>query len=179
MRIVIHLTKFYDWVPVPQNVVIDPNDIASGKVMPGRDGGYRVRVVKLPPAGKATTERTCHVSEALIVQKMVHEKCDAKRAGRSFSRREAVAHLIQDHLLDDSDWSWIAGFEIDDDGPVESVAREILTPHTAAKHGKRPGNNIPPEHLEPLMARYMEPASAADHVDHVHAHFNVSKKAVP
>jgi hypothetical protein len=113
-------------------------------------------------------------NERSILSKIIQEKVDVKRAGRMFSRREAVAHFIMDHLLElngITDWSWVTKWEVHDDGPDEALAREMLVPHTLAKHGRRPGQNLPPEHLEPLLARYMEPATAADHVKHLGLHF--------
>lgn len=172
MRVVVHFSKFYDWVPVPANVTVTPEDIASGKVMPNKDRtGYKARVLKEPAGG---THAAYMFNEESILAKIIHEKVDVKRAGRTFSRKEAVAHFVMDHLLEldgITDWSWVTKWEIHDDGPDEALARKMLVPHTVAKHGRRPGMNLPPEHLELVIAKYLEPATPADHVQHLGQHF--------
>jgi hypothetical protein len=173
MRVVVSVSKFYDWVPVPPDVKVEPSDIASGKVMPGMGGGHRMRVLKVPVGG---THRTCTISEADIIGKIVHEKADVKRAGRTFSRKEAVAHLIQDHLLDEMDWSWITGWDVHDDGPDMEEFHKRMKPLTEVKHARRPGMIIPPEHYEAHTSKYGESTVAADHVDHLHAHYGTAKK---
>ena len=146
MHVVLHVTKFADWTPVPADVKVSQDDIMSGKVKPGRvPGSWEARVIKTPPGG---TTHTVALSEGLTIQKQIHEKTDVKRAGRHFTRKEAVAHTIQDHFLEGFDWSWITKIEVHDDGPDEALCRAMLKPHADADHGRRVGKNIPPEHLE-------------------------------
>lgn len=171
MRVTLHLSKFVDWVPVPADVAVTQADIDSGRVKPGKGGGWTTLVTKAPPGG---TTRECHLSEATIVAKIVEEKSDARRAGRTFSRREAVAHVIQEHLLEGIDWGWITKVEVHDDGPDEALFHAMVEPHTVAAHGRRPGRmNVPPEHLGDHKARYAEPATAAQHAEHLGKHFGV------
>jgi hypothetical protein len=169
MRVIAHLIKFTDWEPVPSDVKVTPQDIAAGKVMPDRNGGYRMKVVKT-----MNTFREMHIAEHDIVGKIIHEKTDIRRAGRVFSRKEAVAHLLMDNLLEDYDWSWITKFEVHDDGPDEKLARGLFSPHTSADHGRRRGQkNIDPASLEAHVAKYLESATAADHAAFLTAHFGV------
>jgi hypothetical protein len=171
MRVHLYLSKFYNWDPVPHDVVVSPDDIASGKVMPDRNGGYRARVVKIPPGG---TVRTCQITEAAIVSKIIHEKTDIRRAGRTFTRKEAVAHFIMDHLLEgEAEWGWITKIEVEDDGPNEALARSMLDPHTKAEHSRRGGPSIDPGHVDGHLAAYLEPVDAAGHAAHLHGHFGV------
>lgn len=157
MHVHIRLSKFYDWDPIPKGVVVTEQDIAAGKVMPGRDGAYRMRVVKIPVGGM--TKRTCHISEGTLVEKIIEEKSDVrKKAGRTLTRHEAVAHLIADQLLEGAaEWDWILGFDVEvDDGPSEELMRAKLAPHTTADHGRRLGRkNVPPEHVEDHVAAYL------------------------
>ena len=172
MRVVIHVTKYYDWEPVPKDVIVTPADIAAGKVMPDSSGKeYRMKVLKVPPGG--LTQRTCTIDELTIIKKIVHEKSEVKRARRTFSRKEAVAHVIQDHLLDDMDWGWIKKIEVHDDGPDEALCRTTLHPYTVAPHARREGMIIPPETVEDHVKAYMEAATADDHVAHLHNHYGV------
>jgi hypothetical protein len=174
MHVVIHLSKFYDWQPVPRDVAVTPEDIAAGKVMPDRSGGFRARVLREPPGG---TEMTCYITEADVVGKIIHEKTDVRRAGRTFSRRQAVAHIIQDHLLEGvAEWSWIKKVEVHDDGPDKDLALTMLEPHTKARHGRRNGMNIAASDVAAHMKAYLEPTQAEDHVAHLHQHFGVGVK---
>lgn len=172
MRVYIYVTKFYNWDPVPKGAVITEQDIASGLVMPGRDGGYRMRVVKVPVGG---TVKTCHITESLIIEKIIEEKADVRKAGRTHSRKDALAHLIADQFLPgEIEWDWITKIEVHDDGPDEALVRAKLEPHTKAEHGRRPGRkNIPAEHVDNHVAAYMAPCSAAELADHLHQHFGV------
>lgn len=171
MRVTCYLNKFYDWEAVPSDVKVTLADIASGKVMPDRNGGYRMRVVKVPPGG---TVRDMHIAEHDLLGKIVHEKTDVRRAGRVFSRKEAVAHLIMDSLLDDYEWSWITKIEVHDDGPNENLGRAILTAHTLADHGRRAGQkNVDPGSLKTHLAKYNEPTTPEEHAAFLMAHFGV------
>jgi hypothetical protein len=173
MRIVLRLAKFTDLVPVPANVEITQAAIDAGTLVPGRSKGeWRVRVTKEPPGG---THKIILISEQAIIEKIVSEKADVRRAGRTFSRREAVAHVVMDHHLGDvTDWAWITGVEVHDDGPDEAAFRAHVEPLTRIAHGKRRGQMlVPPEHLADHLAKYTEVATADDHKSHLAVHFNI------
>jgi hypothetical protein len=174
MQVVFHLSKFYDWVPVPANVTVTPEDIADGKVMPNRDGsGYRARVVKSPPGG---THNFTAISEEHIVQRSIGERTDVRLSGRLLTRKEVVARILQDQVIGDKfEWKWITKIEVHDDGPDEKLVRAHLAVHVKADHGRRLGQkNIDPATVEDHVAAYLEPA---DHAAHLSQHFCV--KAVP
>lgn len=155
MIVVAHIRKFYDWDPVPKGTVVTEQDIAAGKVMPGRDGGYRMRVVKVPPGGMTT--RTVQITEAAILAKIIEEKTSILKAGRTLTRKDAIAAILAEHAFPDHvEIEWLSKFEVHDDGPHEELARATLTPHTTVEHGRRPGRmNIPPDHLEGHVGAYM------------------------
>jgi hypothetical protein len=172
MHVVFYLSKFYDWATVPRDVVVTPEDVNSGRVMPDRGGGYRTRVAKTPKDG---THRIFAITEADIVGKIIHEKTDVRRAGRTFTRKEAIAHMIMDHLSEgEFEWSWITKVEVHDDGPDEKLFRDIVEPHTKADHGRRLGQkNIDPKTVEAHVVAYTEPCDHAGHVTHLSNHFGV------
>jgi hypothetical protein len=172
MRVIIHHSKFYDWDPVPKDVVITDDDIAAGKVMPNRDGsGYRMRVVKIPPGG---THRTVLITEGTLIEKIIEEKSDIRKAGRTLTRHQAAAALLMDQILPGNiELDWITRFEVEaDDGPSEELMRAKLDPHTKADHGRRRGRkNVPPEHVEDHVAAYLK-----DWSPHPKAAFKDAKK---
>lgn len=174
MHVVLHLTKFYDWEPIPRDVTVTPQDIASGKVKPGRDGGMMARVVKVPAGG--TTPLTCSINEATLIAKIVQEKADPKRAGRTFSRKQAVAHLIQEDILpSQAEWEWVASIEVHDDGPDAALMASTLASHAQTPHGRRAGMIIPLEHVDEHHRVYAEPADSAAHAAHLRQHFGVGR----
>ncbi len=168
MHAILHLNRFYNWEPVPRDVTVTPVDVASGKVMPDRNGGYRMRVVRQGP-----TFLTCCITESIIIAKIIHEKTDVRRrAGRTFTRKQAVAHVIMEHLLDGAaEWAWITSVEVHDDGPDEKLFREMLEPHTKSFHGRTGNLAIDPKDVRAHVAAYMEPATAKDHAEHLTQHF--------
>lgn len=157
MRVTVHLRKFYSWQQVPKDVVVTDDDVRSGRVKPGKTGGYEMRVVKSPPAGLATSPTEIMISERTLIEKIIEEKSDVRKAGRTITRNQAAAHLIQDQLLPEhGEWDWIAKFEVHDDGPHEELFREVLEPHTKTPHGRRAGRmNVPPDHVSDHVAKYL------------------------
>ncbi len=173
MRVAVLLQKFYDWIPVPPNVVVTDAEVAAGKVMPGREPGqYRMKVVREPPGG---TTREIHITEAALIEKIIEEKSDHRRGGHTLDRQQAMARLVEEHgLRGEAEAEWITGFVVHDDGPSEELLRAKLAPHTQAEHGRRPGRmNVPPEHVEAHVAAYMTAYSPESHAVHLNAHFGV------
>jgi hypothetical protein len=167
MIVTLHLKQFYNWDPVPDTVVVTKDDVASGKVMPGRDGGFRMKVVKKMP-----THRTITVAESSIIAAIIVEKADPRRAGRTFTRNEAVAQVLQEMQYTSDqhgEWDWITDIEVHDDGPSEELVRDVLKTHSNAPHGRRLGRmNVPPEHVEDHVKKYLgdwTPMPTASHAD--------------
>jgi hypothetical protein len=180
MRIVTHLTKFYNWISLPADVreKMSEDDIktalAAGILKPGAKEGYLMRVeVDVP------THNTALLSEADIIGKIIHEKTGRDRMKRTFTRRQAAAHLLSENVLvSECEADWISHFEVHDDGPDEALLRDTLAPHFKAINPRTGKPNINPEHLDAHVAAYTEKASAEDHVTHLHQHFGVAAKAV-
>jgi hypothetical protein len=167
MRIVVHHSKFYDWEPVPADVVVTPADISSGKVKSaGRAGGWLMRVAKEPVGG---THTMINVPEEQIIAKIIHE-ATRPEGGRTLTRKQAAAFYVSENVMPHhAHRSWLTKFEIDDDGADEAMLRKMLALHVEAV-------NIEASEVEAHVAAYTEPATAKDHADHMHTHFKVKAK---
>ncbi len=184
MRIVTHVSKSYDWEPVPSDVQVTPADVAAGKAKPTRAGGYSMRVTKPGP-----TWQLCALIETDIVAKILHERFrDGPK--RRLSRADAVGYMLAEHFYPQSHESkWITKIELSDDGPVEQVAQTAFEPHS-----ERHLRSLAKDHLtargfpggEYQAGQYLTDADVAEHlrlylepvdpvamVTHLHAFFGV------
>jgi hypothetical protein len=169
MRIVAHHSKFYDWEPVPADVKVTAADLASGKAKPMMRGeGYLMKVTKDAPSGSTFTE--IHISEAQICAKIIHDKCRPE-GGRMLTRKEAVGMYLSEHTLPHhAERAWLTKVEVEDSGPDEVLMRQMLMPHAES------ATHIEPEEVDAVVANYMQPANADDHVHHLRRHFRLEKK---
>jgi len=167
MRVYLHLSQYYEWEPVPAGTEVTEDDVKAGLVMPAHQGGYRMKVARPGPR-----IRECHINETHIVGRIVAEKSDVRFSGRTLSRKEAVAAVIQEQLLPGhAERNWIAKVEVHDDGPDEDMMHKHLAHLSAIPHARRPGQTIiPPSDIADHKARYAE---TADHAAHLSAHFGV------
>lgn len=171
MRVVFHLSKYFDWEPVPSDVKLTAEEIAGPLIIPGREPGtYRMRVEKDGP-----TTREMTINEATIIGQILYEKLDVRRSGATLTRKQAVAHVT--HLcLDDGGkfcharWEWITGIDVHDDGPSEELMKAKLEPHLTAIHGRRGRVHLTPDDHAAHLAAYSEPADVRGHLL---AHFGV------
>jgi hypothetical protein len=172
MRIVVHVSKHYDWEQVPDDVVVTKAHYDRGLAMPGVNGGHRMRVERTNDTHNMTL-----LKEADIIGMIIYAYTENNKCGVILTRHEAVAHFLtrmtyptQVHR------SHMEHFEVEDDtGPDEAAFRAALAPHLVAKHGSAPGPNIEPGDLEEMVKAYMTPMEESDHADHLHAHFKVPK----
>lgn len=181
MRVAVHLTKFYEKVPLEPDVQAKMTNedievaLQAGLLAPSATGGLLMRVPVDEP-------RVLHinVSEADVVEKIIHEKCDYRRAKRVFSRRQALAHLLQEDVIHHfADSSWIDRFEvIDDDGPEPELLQKRLDIFTLVKSPRTGMPCIDPTHVTRHHSLYGEPVTKAEHEEHLHVHFGVAAKAV-
>jgi hypothetical protein len=130
MRIVAHLTKFYDWVPVPLDPATGsqmkptPADIAAERVRPSANGGWNMKVTRDMPS-----HMTLHLSEADVVGKIIHEKCRPE-GGRVLTRKQAIAfYMAENHLPFHARKEWITKIEVHDDGPDPVLMTKALAAH--------------------------------------------------
>jgi hypothetical protein len=173
MRVVVKVSKFYDWKPVPPDVTVTEADIKSLKVKPAAGGGFVMRTVVQQPS-----ETTVTFTEAAIIALIIHEAMP-QQGSMQTSRKEAVGLLLARNVMPyHAHRSFMQGFQVDDDGPHEELFRAKLAPYLAAVHEASGEPLIAADELEGLVAKYMEKAAPEDHVDHLHTRFNV-KKAPP
>jgi hypothetical protein len=191
MRLILHHTKFYDWVPVPSGTKITQADIASGRVKPdAREDRWRMRVAIEQP-----THTMIGLPESQIIAKIIYEKCRPDGMRAALTRRQAVTAYVAAHTLPNhAHHSWLTGVEVHDDGPDEKLFRAIVAPHLVAESARVSGckahsyantakkcaacghnegvsvatePNISPLDLQEHLAAYMEPAKAEDFVEHL------------
>jgi hypothetical protein len=164
MRVTVHLNKFYDWVPVPDDVKVTDADIKAEKVKPSGGGGYLMRVPKV-----GDTHTTVTMPEEQVIAKIIHDKTRPE-GGRTLTRKQAVAFYLSEHVMpQQAHRTWITKVEVHDpDGPDEAMMRAMLAPHVAS-------GNIDAADVEAHVAAYKETATSDDHVAQLHAHFRVGK----
>lgn len=198
MRIVVHHKKVYDWVPVPDDVIVTKADIAAEKVKPSGSGGYLMKVTKSEP-----THTVILLPEEQVIAKIIHEKTRPE-GGRTLTRKQAVSFYLSENIMPNhAHRSWVTKIEVEnDDGPNEEMVRSMLAPHVEAHadrihactakhtHSSDPSvrcavcdhvhgvdvmdvPNIDPTELEDHVSKYMETATVDDHVKHLHGHFKV------
>ncbi len=170
MRIVAHVSKFYDWEPIPADVKITTADIAAGKVKPSLSGGYLARVTKNLP-----TQVEIMLPEEQIIAKIIHDKTRAE-GGRTLTRSQAIAFYLSENVLPHhAHRSWLTKFELHDtDGPDEEMLLAMLAPHTCPQGAdKDVAPNIMPSEVAAHVTAYTENADTADHIAHLGVHFKL------
>lgn len=175
MRVIIEVSQFHDWVPCPPDVKVTPQDIASGAVKPSARGdGHDMKVVR-----KQASHTTIAIAESTIIARIIHELMP-QYGGRQLTRKQAVANLLAMNVMPyHAHPKHFRGVVVDtDDGPNEAELRAALEPYTTAKHASGV-MLIDPEDVEDIVKKYLEPASAQEHAEHLHAHFNIKKPAAP
>lgn len=171
MRVIVNVSKYYDWVPVPPDVKVTEADVKAGRVRPAANStGYLMRVTKT-----GDTHTMCSVAESTIIALIIHEAMP-QQGNQQISRKEAVGLLMARNIMPyHAHRSFMKSFEVDDDGPDEKLFRASIAPYVEALHEASGTPLIDPSEVEGLVSKYMERAAASDHVDHLHTRFNVKK----
>ena len=146
-----HLTKFYDWEPVPADVKVTQQDIASGKVKPDAAGAWKMKVTKDPVGG---TTGEIMIPEEQIIAKVIHDRTRPE-GGRTLTRKEAVAFYVSEDVMPHfGQRSWVKKFEVHDtEKPDEALMRKMMAPHVE-------DGNLTPAEVEAHLIAYKEPADA-------------------
>lgn len=170
MHIVVHVNKFYDWLPVPDGTDVTEADVKAGRVKPGVNGGWTMKVPR---------EKDSHTDvlmpEHAVIQTIIQAYCENGRCGNILTRKEAVArHLGVGVMPHHAHPKWMKNIEVEDDGPDEALFRKMLAPHLEADHGTAGGKNIDADDLEALVEAYMETLDAHGHAKHLHGHFKIA-----
>lgn len=163
MIVVAHVTKHYDWEPVPQGVTVTQKDLAAGKAKPAIDGRMLMRVKR---------DRETHVMVTLpeheIIAEVVH---GAVRDKVQHTRSQAVALYLSRRVMEHfAHPTWMRSFEVSGDGPDEALLRATLVRYTDA-------GLIEDESVEDLVEAYMTEHTNEDVASHLVAHFGVKETA--
>jgi hypothetical protein len=176
MRVHVELSHFYDRVPVPPDVKVTDADLASGRVIVGRDGG---RLMKITREAFIKPKHECFValSERDIVNKIVHAYLPPPQGtGTKIDRKEAVARILAEHVMpDQAHPKHMLGFTVEDDGPDEKLFRAEVEPLTKIASDRTGDPIVDPADFDALLAGYMSPATSDHHVAQLHAKFGVKR----
>lgn len=176
MRVVVHVSAFYNWEPIPADVKVTEADIKSGRVKPAADGGMTMRVTR-----KQASHTTVLVPEHEIIARALFElvpRPGLRKLG-AVNRREALAELLDANIMPEhAHPKHFLGFEVEnDDGPDEAAFRAELARIGEATHHITGEPLVDPSEVEAIVAKYLEPVTHAEHVNHLHARFKVAKRA--
>jgi len=206
MRVIVHLSKFYDWVPVPADVTVTTSDIQAERVKPASGGGWLMKVTK-----EATTHTQINLGEHQVIAKIIHEKTRPE-GGRTFTRRQAVAFYLAENVMPHhAHRLWFTDIKVHDDGPDLALFRSMMGVHLVSEAGRvkqcidagkhmKPLNeksgpvtrcltcgclggpyatepNIDPKELDAHVAAYSEKVDTKTFEDSLRAHFKVKPVA--
>ena len=173
MRVTVHHTRFYEWDPVPEDVLLTEQDVLSGKIrpaarqLPGKPrlwhGNWDMRVTR-----ELDTHTEFHVDEATIFHALFHKDVRALR----LTRRQAVALLLSKYAVPERfPEAPATDVMVHDDGPDEAVFRSLISAHLAS------GLLNQAQHDE-HVSKYLETHSdhSAAHEEHLRGHFGLPAK---
>lgn len=159
MRIVVHVSKYYDWEPLPAGVEPTESDVRALRVKPALDGRWLMRVTRA-----AETHTTVLLPEHEIVKSAIADKV---RNGETLTRHEVVARYLASRVMPHhAHRSWFTRIEVEDDGPSAELHAEHAQRHVDAGH-------IEMEDVADMLGAYMVPKTPTELAEHLHAHFGV------
>lgn len=179
MHVVLHVTGYFDWEPVPADVEVTDEDIEAMRVKQGQSGQWLMKVEKTEDV---RTHTSIGIPESELFVAVVAEMTRGDK--QPLSRLQAVYRYISRfHLDHNTHPDWIDEVEVDTD-PVTTIAeaggdaalaaqsiegqlRAYLAEHVAA-------GNIQTRDVERLVKKYLEPSTSSDLVDHLHEVFGVT-----
>lgn len=173
MRITVHHTRYYEWEPVPEDVILTEQDVLAGKVRPAArqipnkprlwSGNWDMRVTR-----EADTYSEFHVDEASIFHAMFHRDVRSLR----LSRKQAVALLLSKYAIPERfPEATATDVTVHDDGPHEDTIRNLLAPHLASGLVNQAQHD---EHVSKLLEHH--PHHGKAHEKHLRAHFGLPAK---
>lgn len=184
MRVLIHVLQHYDWLPIPENTKVTPEDVAAGKVKRHADGAFKIRVVRDSP-----THVEAFIKEDDIVAKIVEVYQPPPQGdGSMINRREAAARIMsrailplwadRRHIDVDKDFEVHDDHDLPEERAKNALAFEARLAELSKIQNARTGQPlIAPADVAELVAKYAEPTTHKHHVDHMHAHFGLKKGA--
>lgn len=160
MQIVVHISSFYDWQPVPPDVEVSPEDIAAKLVKPSSTGGWMMRVER-----QAATHTHVAVPEHEIATTIIG---DAIREHTALTRAKAAAVYLARHVMPHhAHRSAIQRFEVEVDDAAPDAFAAQLAVHVAAGH-------VPQADVADLIAAYAAPTTSAGVIAALCDHFRVT-----
>jgi hypothetical protein len=156
MRVVIHLTKSYDWEPLQTGIEPTEKDKAALRVKPGSDGRWLMRITKI-----GDTHTTLMLTESELIRHTMFRKV---RFGETMTRREALASWTRENMRHHAHPQWFKDIEIHDDGPSEELFLAYVARHTEAGH-------LESEDVGEMVKAYTEHATP----EHLKASFKVGE----
>lgn len=179
MRVTVHLSSWYDYEPVPNDFDKSTDEfkaaLSSGLVKAASKGGHVIRVTR------ATDNHvTLHIPESEIAQRLLYHSL-AQNGSRVVSRKEAAADYVAICALPNFGLPvHVTKVEVHEDGPPDIAwYKGFLEPYRKGIHARTGEPIVPDRMLEPMLKAYSEPATAQDHVAHMHAKLNVQPKVTP
>lgn len=169
MLITVHVNGYYDWEPVPADVLTTTPDfkkaIDQQRVKPGSNGQWLMRVTK-----KAVTHTDVALPEGQLIAMVIQEMCRGDR--QPLTRLQCAARYLSRHVMDHhAHKSWFEEFEVNDDGPDQAMFTARIGEHVAC-------GNISEDDVPALLAAYLTPIAPGEHVTHFHSHFGVKPEAI-
>lgn len=118
MHIVIAVSHYYDWAPVPDGVKVSKQHIENGRVKQMHDGKHHMRVHLERP-----TQTEINLPETVLCDLMSY----AERKHAPKSRAEAVASYLQEHTMPEhARPEHFKAISVHDDGPQPEIYRASL-----------------------------------------------------
>lgn len=164
MQVVVHVSGFYEWLPVPEDVDTESAEFKKAildRKVKRATTGWTMRVPK-----KFDTHVVVNVNEEDIVQVAIQEMTRGDR--QYLNRVQCVTRLLARHVLPHmAHASEMQEFEIAHDaGPMLDIHDKLIAEHVECQ-------NIDPADVDEMRAAYTEPATIDDHHDHLHKHFRI------
>lgn len=176
MKIVVDVSGYYEWEPVPPDVKVTDADVRARTVKPMQGGGYLMRV----PRDQAT-QVEAHVGEdrvwAMIEQVYI-------RSGRIITRKEAAATFLNDYVMPQhAHRRHVRSFTVEDDhddaerqAAMVEAFRAHLTKLSGIENARTRAPIIDPGDVDAIVEAYAQPTTSDEHACHMHAHFGVKQK---
>jgi hypothetical protein len=178
MRVVVHHTRYYEWVPLPPDAKKPTEQqLRSKAIKPSASGGYfmRVAIDAKPGVGDHTLFL---IPEQNIAQSILEHAIKSNEIiDRSAAAYIHITRIAPHHFHR----SWVTKFEVEDSGP-EDVAIEtndkgevtktashleiLVTEHNAL-------GNVADEDVGPLMTAYLKSTKNEDHEKHLTMRFGL------
>lgn len=165
MRVHVSLNGFYDWDPVPPDVLVEDKDVKAGRVKAAADGAWLMRV----PKKGVVTSTDIHIPEGEILAVQFQ---DCVKENVVLSRIEAAGHIIARQTAPHHfHRSWITDIQVEDDGPLPDLFNTEIQRFLDA-------GLIQPEDREELFSRYTEASTNEAAVDHLFTRLGAKKPEV-